>query len=126
MESHQGKCPCGNVTVKITLPDDLSSYHPRACDCDFCTARDISYLSNPAGLLVITTDVPLTAQKQGSNQASFITCSSCQTVIAASLQQDTVFIGALNATLLFDVSKLGTPARVSPKLLNAKKLITFC
>jgi len=120
MESHQGKCSCGKVEVEITLPEPLSSYHPRACDCDFCTARNIAYLSHPNGLLVITTDVGLLGKKQGSNQARFITCPSCQTVIAATLQQEDIFIGALNATLLVDAALLGETTQVSPKLLSAK------
>lgn len=120
---HSGQCECGQTKVKIRLPDSLCEYNPRACDCDFCLARGITYLSHPDGELAIESDMPLEIQKQGSNQASFITCTQCKTVIAASLQQSGRLIGALNAQLLSDFSQLQPAVTVSPKKLDASEKV---
>lgn len=118
-----GKCICGETKIKISLPDKLDHYSPRACDCDFCVTRNISYLSHPKGELEIESTVPLEIQKQGSNQASFITCSNCKSVIAGSLQLNNQLFGALNSTLLFDYSLLKKPTIVSPKQLEVKEKV---
>jgi hypothetical protein len=118
-----GKCRCGQTTIKISLPEMLEQYSPRACDCDFCMSRNISYLSHPDGELEIDSTAPFEIQRQGSNQASFITCSCCGTVIAATLQLENSLIAALNATLLADFTLLQQPTIVSPKALDARDKI---
>jgi len=72
---------------------------------------------------VIESKVPFERQHQGSNQADFITCSVCKTVIAAALQLENKLIGALNSTLLFDFSMLQKPTVVSPQMLSAKEKV---
>ena len=118
-----GKCSCGQTKVKLSLPETLDHYSPRACDCDFCLSRNISYLSHPDGELKIESIEPLHVQQQGSNQASFITCNCCKSVIAASLQLESGLIGALNSTLLSNFALLHEPTVVSPKALEAKEKI---
>jgi len=118
-----GKCRCGQTKVKISLPKTLDHYSPRACDCDFCVSRKICYLSHPDGELEIESTEPLDVQRQGSNQASFITCNSCKSVIAGALMLENKLIGALNSTLLFNFSLLQNPTIVSPKSLAAKEKI---
>jgi len=109
--------------VKISLPENLDQYSPRACDCDFCISRNISYLSHPEGSLEIESIEPLDIQRQGSNQASFITCSCCKSVIAASLQLENKLVGALNCTLLSNFSLLQESTTVSPKELGAEEKV---
>jgi hypothetical protein len=118
-----GKCSCGQTKVKLSLPETLDHYSPRACDCDFCISRNISYLSHPCGELEVESREPLDIQRQGTNQASFITCNCCKSVIAASLQLENRLIGALNSTLLSNSSLLQEPTTVSPKALGAKEKI---
>lgn len=118
-----GKCSCGQTKVKLGLPETLDYYAPRACDCDFCFSRNISYLSHPNGELEIESKEPLDVQQQGSNQAGFITCNCCKSVIAASLQLENSFLGALNSTLLSNSSLLKEPVIVSPKALGGKEKI---
>ena len=118
-----GKCSCGQTKVKLSLPETLDHYSPRACDCDFCISRNISYLSHPDGELEIDSIESLLVQQQGSNQASFITCNCCKSVIAASLQLENVLVGSLNSTLLSNFSLLQEPTIVSPKALGAKQKI---
>lgn len=121
MNTSFGKCDCGETKVKISLPKKLGQYRPRSCDCDFCISRSISYLSHPDGELEIKSTLPLDVQRQGSNQASFITCSHCKSVIAATLQLEDKLIGALNSTLLSDALLLQQPVTVSPKKLIAQE-----
>jgi hypothetical protein len=116
-----GQCGCGQTKVKISLPEPMEKYSPRACDCDFCISRNIAYLSHPDGELEIESPEPLDIQRQGSNQASFITCNGCKTVIAVSLQLENSLIGALNSTLLSNFLLLQEPTTVSPKVLGAKE-----
>ena len=121
--SNFGKCACGQTKVKISIPETLDKLSPRACDCDFCVSRNILYLSHPEGELEIESAVPLRILKQGSNQASFITCSRCKSVIASSLQLQDILVGALNSSLLSDFSLLQKPVIVSPKTLTAQEKV---
>jgi hypothetical protein len=118
-----GKCSCGKTKVTIYLPETLDQYRPRECDCDFCVSRNISYLSHPDGELAIESKEPLERQHQGSNQADFITCNNCKTVIAAALQLENKLIGALNSTLLLDFALLQKSTVVSPQMLSAKEKV---
>lgn len=120
MHQYAGKCDCGEVTFTINLPQTIDLFSPRQCDCDFCMARNIAYLSHPKGYLVIETTGRLASQQQGSKQAGFLTCPQCESVIAASLNLENGLIGALNANLLSDSSLLPPATIVSPKLLDAQ------
>ncbi len=123
MITSRGKCSCGKTRVTIHLPETLDQYSPRQCDCDFCVSRNISYLSHPDGELAIESKEPLEKQHQGSNQADFITCNHCKTVIAAALQLENKLIGALNASLLLNSSSLKKSTVVSPKVLSPKEKV---
>lgn len=121
MLNFNGKCCCGDVEVKLYLPKSLDNYIHRKCDCDFCASRGISYLSNPGGHLKIKCKEQLEMQKHGSLQASFLTCSNCKSVIAASIKVNDKLIGSLNSALLSDFSILQSPTVVSPRLLSSKE-----
>ncbi|NNC99022.1 MAG: aldehyde-activating protein [Gammaproteobacteria bacterium] len=118
MNSSQGQCPCGDILLTISLPGSLDQFSPRKCDCEFCTVRNISYLSHPDGLLEIATAFPLTTHLQGSMQAAFLLCPQCRAVLAASYRQQDQLIGALNSTLLRNYSKLRKATPISPRLLS--------
>lgn len=124
MHTLTGACSCGRSTVAITLSQPPGAYAPRICDCDFCTIRQLQYLSDPAGHIHINADSALLALRQGSAQAEFLACSHCQTVLAvcyreAALCTEALCIGAVNASLL-DQRQLATAVTVSPKLLPAQ------
>ncbi|XOV77571.1 MAG: aldehyde-activating protein [Aestuariibacter sp.] len=112
-------CSCGEVTVQISLPNPIEAYEPRQCDCDFCMARGLAYLSDPNGLLTITSEKPLKALKQGSNQASFLQCLGCDQVVAVTCQYETELRGAASSRLFAKHYQLATSSPVSPKLLSA-------
>ncbi len=118
-KSYLGQCSCGNAKIIVKLPLELTKMQARQCDCDFCVSRGISYLSDAEGELQLSCDQPLLQQTQGSNQAQFLTCSNCQTVVAVVFRFKEGLRGALNATLLADAKLISETVAISPKLLDA-------
>jgi hypothetical protein len=79
METLRGGCACGNIRFEIVLSQALSTYHPRACDCDFCVKHGAGYISDPNGSLHIQVRNPHLLQhyRQGTRLASFLVCKHC-------------------------------------------------
>ena len=119
-----GKCRCGKITFSLDLPKALENYSPRKCDCDFCMKRDSSYLSHPDGVLHIESLAPLTINKHGSEQASFLSCSNCNSLVSVVYQYPSGLKGAVNATLLSESERLKDSLVVSPKLLDPKEKLS--
>jgi hypothetical protein len=80
--------------------------------------RGIEYLSDPLGKITLTSDLPLYEQKQGSEQATFLSCPSCQIVVAVAYMDKYISVGSLNARLLDEFEKLQGSVVVSPKALD--------
>jgi len=116
---NQGKCRCAAVQLNLSLPEDINQYSARVCDCDFCTSRNIAYISHPDGLLQVQTQEPLNVDTHGSNQASFLSCKHCNDVVAVVYKNDKESIGAINANLLDDAESMKPVEVVSPKLLSS-------
>ena len=114
---YNAQCQCGHITFKVDLPEDLSEYSPRQCDCDFCVPRKISYLSDPQGILFIDKKDFANTKMQGDKIAEFICCPKCDDVIAAIFKTKDEFKGAANANLLAEKYLLQDPITVSPKTL---------
>ncbi len=119
MHAVTGTCRCGAVSCNIQLPQPPSSYAPRRCDCDFCTSRDLLYLSDPNGQLHISANSALTRLKQGSEQAEFLACSQCQPVVAVCYREAEICVGAINASLLQPQHPFAAAMIVQPRLLAA-------
>lgn len=121
--SHSGSCKCGEVTVSIELPHKISEYSPRKCDCDYCIANNVSYISDPSGSLKILSTMTLIRIKQGAELADFLCCSSCDVLISVVYNFQAGIKGAVNVAVLDNLSHLKEGIRVSPKLLEpAEKL----
>lgn len=118
MKVYSGSCQCKSVNFTLSLAKPLASYSARKCDCDFCIERNIHYLSEPGGQLNIQSDSALIKQKQGSEQAVFLTCGQCQDVLAATVEVDNKRLGAANVSLLHQASRLMPATVVSPKKLS--------
>lgn len=119
MELHRGECQCGHVKIELTLSMPLDQYTPRQCDCDFCTGYDTAYLSDPKGLIDIHAGSTLIRKQQGSDQAEFLVCNDCDTLIAAVYSKEHSLIGALNYSTLDSKDLFNSPQSASPKLLAA-------
>ena len=118
-----GACKCQKVTFSLEIENGLDKYEPRACDCDFCVARGLSYLSEPNGILIINNKGELGELRQGSELASFWCCQSCNDIVAVTFNHSDQFKGALNANLLFDKEKLKCAVKVTPKILSDEQKI---
>lgn len=116
---YSGQCICQNVACEIRLPQRLQTYSARACDCEFCQARGINYLSAPSADITITANSDLQVLQQGSMQASFLACRECNLIIAVTIQTELSYIGALNSEILEAKALLLPPTVASPKLLSA-------
>ncbi len=122
MNIYSGACSCGLVKIEFSSRLELSDFEARICDCDFCVARNVKYISDSSGHLKLTSEGDLNFYQQGSNQAKFIACTQCDDIICASyknLVEPERFIGSLNVNLLSNVSLLKNSVTVSPKKLTA-------
>lgn len=124
MAAHRlaGGCACGAVEVEVGLSRELASYCPRVCDCDFCLGHDAAWLSDPMGFLRLRTNANrgLKTDRQGSEQAEFLSCDACGTLLAVRWQDDDGRVyGAVNARTLVRRAEFAGERGASPKLLEA-------
>ena len=115
---YEGACSCGETKILVKLCSPIDNYIPRVCDCEFCTTRGIAYLSDPNGKTKIHTQRQLNKLKQGSNQAQFLSCANCDSVVAVGYLFGSGLKGAVNATLLNDKNQFQQAVAASPKLLE--------
>lgn len=118
MYQHAGQCECGAVNIEFTAPKDLSRYASRQCDCDYCSNRGIEYLSDPLGTVAFISKVPLQQETQGSEQATFMLCSNCQSVLGVGYLSGDLSLGSVNATLLDKFELIKEHIVISPKRLD--------
>lgn len=115
------------MSIRFSSPKDITAYTSRKCDCQYCKQKGIEYLSDPQGKITLTSGAPLRQEKQGSEQATFLLCPSCQTVVGVSYIARGFSVGSLNATLLNEYEKLQGCLVVSPKALDkTEKVRRWC
>jgi hypothetical protein len=101
----RGRCSCNNIEVLWHTVD--YSVVPRACQCDYCLAKNAAYVSKSG------TTVEVFIHKrdqhrittQGSGVARFHECGNCGELVLVTADIDGEIYGALNATCLSN--KLG-------------------
>ncbi|MHB8406154.1 MAG: GFA family protein [Gammaproteobacteria bacterium] len=123
MHSASGGCHCGNIRVELELARAPDSYHPRACDCDFCRQHNAAYVSDPQGSLVIRIkDQRLSGRyRQGSGQAEFLFCGNCGVLVGVLYRHDGRVYAAVNAKAVEGGKSFGAEQPVSPKTLSASE-----
>lgn len=121
-----GGCYCGNVQLEIDLTREPGSYHPRACDCDFCGKHGAAYLSDAQGSLTIRVrDASNTGYyRQGSSLAEFILCKTCGVLVGVVYRSDERVYAAVNVKAVTARTNFATERPVSPKLLSGAEKIT--
>ncbi|MCG7549980.1 aldehyde-activating protein [Pseudoalteromonas sp. Of7M-16] len=111
-------CNCGNVEVSVNFPHPIEKYQARECNCDFCRANGLAYLSDPNGTLSLTAKDPMKQLKQGSLQATFWQCARCMDIVAVTHSNHKETKGAV-CKKLFEAKYLVQPSVcVSPKDLT--------
>ena len=125
MPDVSGGCYCGNIRLTVSLSRDLSTYTPRACDCDFCRKHGAAYVSDPTGSLRIrvTDERELSRFRQGSNTAEMLLCRQCGVLVGALYQEADGLFGTVNAQALESRASFGVETSVSPKALAADRKV---
>jgi hypothetical protein len=120
MHQVTGGCHCGNITLQVGLTAPLEIYHPRRCDCDFCSKHMAAFISDPKGTLAIQIkdEHARGIYFQGSNQAELLLCRNCGVFIGALYALNGRLFGAVNARTLELPAKFGSDEGVSPKRLT--------
>lgn len=118
---YTGTCTCKKIEVVATFPRAIETYEARACDCDFCVARNLAYLSDANGTLSFSPRSGLQPLTQGSGQAVFWQCTSCHDVVAVTHEQDGQTRGAAAKSVFSDEHPLRPSVTVSPKTLSPQE-----
>ncbi len=119
--NYSSSCQCGKIEILLSLPHSIETLEPRRCNCDFCNSHDLIYLSEPRGELTIGGNSGLRQLKQGSEQAIFWQCKSCNQIVAVTSELDSQVKGAVNGKLFTKTRTLKIPVTVSPKVLSPEK-----
>ena len=115
-----GGCHCGNIALSVELTKTADSYHPRACDCDFCRKHGAIWVSDPRGSLSIRIRDENDAARyvQGDGIAEMLLCGRCGVLVAA-LWREPPLYGVVNAGALDARGEFADTKPVSPKELSA-------
>jgi len=118
-----GGCHCHNVAVTMQLSRSPEFYHPRACDCDFCTRHGAAYISDAEGVLAIRIHDKRAVGKylQGDQLAEFVLCRTCGVLIGVVYQSGERLYAAVNANIVGTGSGFGERQASSPKQLSASE-----
>ncbi len=98
MHTVQGGCHCGNITYVAEFTKDLSTYTPRACDCNLCASHGAAYASDRNGSLkiCIRDRQNVNMYRQGSRIADFIICKQCGVLTGACYKEEGRTFGSIN------------------------------
>lgn len=123
MHKMSGACHCGNVRVDMELAREPGTYHPRVCDCDFCSKHGAAYVSDPQGSLSIRIQDTRNSgnYRQGSGVAECIFCRNCGVLIGAIYRSGGRIWGAINARIVESRTGFGAEQAVSPKTLSGNE-----
>lgn len=117
-----GECHCGNIQFEMDLTRAANTYHPRACDCDFCLKHGASYISDSEGKLVISfkDERDVSRYQQGNKLADFLICKNCGVLVAACSEIHGKLYATINSKAITNNSKFGIKQSASPKKLDAQ------
>jgi hypothetical protein len=130
MQQLSGGCHCGNIRIQMTLTQEPGTYHPRACDCEFCRMHGAAYVSDPKGSVSLHIRDPRQrgSYHQGSGQADLVYCRHCGVLIGA-LYLDagrcfaTVNSRAVTANSMAGTALFGQEQSVSPQALSPEQKV---
>lgn len=123
MHKVSGGCHCGNILMDLELTAAPETYHPRACDCDYCRKHGAAYLSDPKGSLLVRIQNAQErgSYRQGSGQAEFILCKRCGVLVAVVHGSEQRLYGTANVRAIDASVTLGAERSVSPQKLAAEE-----
>lgn len=120
MPNLSGGCHCGNILLQIDLPQHVSTYRPRACDCTFCSKHGAAYISDPQGSVRIRIKAERDTRmyRQGSGAAECLLCATCGVLIGALYRSGEQIYAAVNAKAIDTPERFGDEQPVSPQALT--------
>jgi hypothetical protein len=123
MYTLSGSCHCGNIQVDLEMPHEPGTYHPRACDCDFCRKHDAAYVSDPQGSLAIRIRDALNTgyYRQGSGLAECLFCRNCGVLVGVLYREGGSVYAAINANIIEGGTSFGAEQTTSPKALSGSQ-----
>ncbi len=100
-----GKCHCGNITLRLQWNEEPVKILARACGCTFCSKHGAVWTSNRAAELdVIVGDETLVSRyKFGTSTAEFMVCAKCGMVPVALCEIEGRLHSVVNINTLEDV-----------------------
>ncbi|MGI9525162.1 MAG: hypothetical protein ACR2PG_26325 [Hyphomicrobiaceae bacterium] len=105
LELHGG-CHCGNIGVTYRTCTPPENSRTRACQCTFCRKHQTRAVSDPAGFLEISLNVPeaINRYQFGIGSCDFIVCRDCGVYVAAYMPDpdDVRGYATLMASVLID------------------------
>ena len=114
-----GVCQCGSCEITAEGPVEVSELVPRVCDCEYCQAHPSAVISNPKMTITIRAKASnLYEATNGSGQATFYHCKSCNQLLAVGATFGGVTMGAVNAFLFGNPNQFAEPISIQPRLLS--------
>ena len=118
MKNH-GSCKCGKCRVVIEGLVDFSELQPRFCDCEYCQQHPSAMVSHPKNEILVEPKSSMYIAFNGSGQATFYHCQSCNQLLAVGATLDGVSMGAVNAYLFGDLRQFAEPISIQPWRLSS-------
>ena len=115
-----GQCSCGKNEIVVDTTIDFEKLMPRSCDCNSCQSLSLqaAMVSDPAlNIAIIKEDDGLQVRKNGSEQASFLHCKSCDQLLVVGANIEGRCRGAVNA-FLFKSINFSKAIPIRPRLLS--------
>jgi hypothetical protein len=121
----KGGCYCGNILIQVELSQKLDDYHPRACDCGFCSKHGAAYVSDAKCTLSIRIEDRQQAPgyRQGNELAEMLLCGRCGVLVGALYREDGRVYATINVKALEGAESCGAEQAVSPKRLSAEEKV---
>jgi hypothetical protein len=117
-----GGCHCDSIRVELELTRSPDSYHPRACDCDFCRKHVAAWISDPEGRVRIRSERERhSIYRQGSGQAELLLCGRCGVVVAVLYRHEKRLYAAINVRAIDGGAGFAAEQPVSPKTLSGQQ-----
>ncbi len=109
----RGQCQCGNLRIHWQNID--LSLVPRVCQCEFCRARALAWVSKSGTRVTLAIANPGLHRilHQGTATVDFHCCTFCDTLVMATCTSDGTTYGALNANCMANPQGFGEPVPVT-------------
>jgi hypothetical protein len=91
------------------MPKAPATYHPRSCDCQFCSSHGALYASDSKGTLKIKIKSVSKVNKyrMGSRIADFMICKDCGVMTHVCYEENGSFYGSINVRSANDFACFG-------------------